>query len=142
MRKHKRPDWRKLPPKKMIKGAHWLRLVTKRWASGNCGVDVSRLERDVARFILIGCMDGINHEVVAYGDVYEHTYTLTSMEEPFQVTVVNESVPEERRYKAMFPPRHELELEMKVSDVDVSFALYNQLIVREPESYIDVGTLA
>lgn len=127
MRKNRRHDWRNMPPKKMIRSTSALRLAMKQWGVNT--VEMNKIGEEVFKSLMRGFWDELfGYSVAKRGDVYEHTYTVKREDEPTWITVINETVPEERHYKAMFPPDHKLELEMKVSDVDVSFALYNQLI--------------
>lgn len=112
MRKHRRPDWRNLPPKKMIRSRGWVQTGERQYKIDlrYAGVDLAQSGTDVTRLIIRGFMGNLDYKVVDLTPLHEHVFTAKPT------------------------------LSMEIEDVPVSFALYNQLIVREPEnSYMGVN---
>ena len=115
--KQVRTNWRNLPPKKMIRSRGWVQTGERQYKIDLSHVDISDISiefGDVARLIMRGFMGNLSHEVIERMPLHEHIFTTKQTDEPM--------------------------LKMEFKDVPVSYALYNQLIVREPESsYVGVN---
>ncbi len=142
--KKARTNWRNLPPKKMIRSMSPLRLAMNQW--GGDSVKMDKIAEEMYKSILRGFWDQLlGHNVAKRGNCYEHTYTVKQEDEPHWVTVAVEGEADDSkvyRYAGTIPPEPTLKFELEMTNLPVSYALYNQLIVREPESYMNHGSTA
>ena len=93
----------------MIRSRGWVQTGERQYKIdlSYAGVDLAQSGTDVTRFIMRGFMDNLDYKVVDLTPLHEHVFTAKQTDEPM--------------------------LKMEFKDVPVSYALYNQLIVREPE---------
>lgn len=138
MRKHRRHDWRNLPPKKMIRSMSALRLAMKQWGVNT--VEMDKIGEEVSKSLMRGIWDELfGYSVAKRGTCYEHTYTAKQGDEPHWGTVEGKFDEQIYRYAGTIPPAPTLS--MDIESIPVSYALYNQLIAREPESYMSTASL-